>query len=207
MPMTRARPAHLASPYPAPPRRTEEPAPRPVVRGRHRQWLQRRDPVDGRPGTFRKRSTLAPEEVDRLYDATRSTPAWAIDELRRRAARLRGRGAGLPACAPKGRPGVSSLWDHHQAIAPGGFRDQLLPRLPTLTVRALLTVRSPEDRFVPLVSRPRAAHAPASLGEAQDLAGPEVARVADVVEALEGGDGGAEARGDADLSVSPDLTL
>ncbi|HEY8167654.1 MAG TPA: DNA-formamidopyrimidine glycosylase family protein [Candidatus Limnocylindrales bacterium] len=33
---------------------------------------------------FRKRSTLAPEEVDRLYDATRSTLAWAIDELRRR---------------------------------------------------------------------------------------------------------------------------
>ncbi len=33
---------------------------------------------------FRKRSTLAPEEVDRLYDATRGTLAWAIDELRRR---------------------------------------------------------------------------------------------------------------------------
>ena len=33
---------------------------------------------------FRKRSTLAPEEVDRLYDATKGTLAWAIDELRRR---------------------------------------------------------------------------------------------------------------------------
>ncbi len=33
---------------------------------------------------FRKRSTLAPEEIDRLYDATRGTLAWAIDELRRR---------------------------------------------------------------------------------------------------------------------------
>ena len=33
---------------------------------------------------FRKRSTLAAEEVDRLYDATRGTLAWAIEELRRR---------------------------------------------------------------------------------------------------------------------------
>jgi formamidopyrimidine-DNA glycosylase len=33
---------------------------------------------------FRKRSTLAPEEVDRLYDATKDTLAWAIDELRHR---------------------------------------------------------------------------------------------------------------------------
>ena len=33
---------------------------------------------------FRKRSTLAPEEVDRLFEATRATLTWAIDELRRR---------------------------------------------------------------------------------------------------------------------------
>jgi formamidopyrimidine-DNA glycosylase len=33
---------------------------------------------------FRKRSTLAPEEVDALYDATRATMATAIDTLRRR---------------------------------------------------------------------------------------------------------------------------
>lgn len=33
---------------------------------------------------FRKRSTLAPEEVDRLHEATNDTLAWAIDELRRR---------------------------------------------------------------------------------------------------------------------------
>jgi formamidopyrimidine-DNA glycosylase len=31
---------------------------------------------------FRKRSTLAPEEVDRLHEATQTTLAWAIDELR-----------------------------------------------------------------------------------------------------------------------------
>ena len=33
---------------------------------------------------FRKRSSLAPEEVDDLYRATREVPAWAIDELRTR---------------------------------------------------------------------------------------------------------------------------
>jgi formamidopyrimidine-DNA glycosylase len=33
---------------------------------------------------FRKRSTLAAEEVDRLHEATRATLAWAIDELRAR---------------------------------------------------------------------------------------------------------------------------
>lgn len=33
---------------------------------------------------FRKRSTLAPEEVERLYRATRDVPVWAIGELRRR---------------------------------------------------------------------------------------------------------------------------
>jgi formamidopyrimidine-DNA glycosylase len=34
---------------------------------------------------FRKRSSLAAEEVDRLHDAARSVPAWAIEELRKRA--------------------------------------------------------------------------------------------------------------------------
>ena len=33
---------------------------------------------------FRKRSQLAEDEVDRLYQATREVPAWAIGELRRR---------------------------------------------------------------------------------------------------------------------------
>lgn len=33
---------------------------------------------------FRKRSSLASDEVDRLYAATREVLAWAIDELRRR---------------------------------------------------------------------------------------------------------------------------
>jgi formamidopyrimidine-DNA glycosylase len=33
---------------------------------------------------FRKRSSLAADEIDALYSATREVPAWAIDELRRR---------------------------------------------------------------------------------------------------------------------------
>lgn len=33
---------------------------------------------------FRKRSTLAVEEVDRLHQATKETLTWAVDELRRR---------------------------------------------------------------------------------------------------------------------------
>jgi formamidopyrimidine-DNA glycosylase len=33
---------------------------------------------------FRKRTSLAPEEVDRLYAATRDVLAWAVDELRGR---------------------------------------------------------------------------------------------------------------------------
>ena len=39
---------------------------------------------EARLAPFRKRSTLAAEEVDALYLATRSVPAWAIEELRRR---------------------------------------------------------------------------------------------------------------------------
>ena len=39
---------------------------------------------EARLAPFRKRSTLAADEVDALYAATRSVPAWAIEELRRR---------------------------------------------------------------------------------------------------------------------------
>jgi formamidopyrimidine-DNA glycosylase len=33
---------------------------------------------------FRKRSTIAAEEIDRLYEATRDTLVWAVDTLRGR---------------------------------------------------------------------------------------------------------------------------
>lgn len=39
---------------------------------------------EARLAPFRKRSSLAPEEVERLYRATRSVLPWAIGELRRR---------------------------------------------------------------------------------------------------------------------------
>jgi formamidopyrimidine-DNA glycosylase len=39
---------------------------------------------EARLAPFRKRSTLAADEVDALYAAVRSVPAWAIEELRRR---------------------------------------------------------------------------------------------------------------------------
>ena len=39
---------------------------------------------EARLAPFRKRSTLASDEVDALYAAVRKVPAWAIEELRRR---------------------------------------------------------------------------------------------------------------------------
>ena len=39
---------------------------------------------EARLAPFRKRSTLAADEVDALYAAVRTVPPWAIDELRRR---------------------------------------------------------------------------------------------------------------------------
>ena len=39
---------------------------------------------EARLAPFRKRSTLAADEVDALYAAVRSVPGWAIEELRRR---------------------------------------------------------------------------------------------------------------------------
>ena len=75
----------LARTDPAPPGRAQEPAPQPGVRRRDRQRLQRRDPARGAPAPpFRKRSTLASEEVDELYAATRTTLQDAIAILRER---------------------------------------------------------------------------------------------------------------------------
>ena len=105
------------------------------------------------------------------------------------AARLRGRGAGLPARPSQGRSPMSPLWDHRQRDRARRLRDQLLPRLPTLTCAKL--------RLAP--SRPR-------LRQPQDLARPEVARVADVVERLRTATV-VPKRAAMPLSVSPDLTL
>ena len=83
---------------------------------------------------FRKRSTLASEEVDRLHEATRRDA-----ELGHRrapcagAAALRGGGPGLPARAPQGWTGLSAVRDDHQRDRAGRLRDQLLSRLSALT--------------------------------------------------------------------------
>jgi formamidopyrimidine-DNA glycosylase len=71
---------------------------------------------------FRKRSSLATEEVDRLYQASRDVPAWAAGELRRRVPPrfevevrdfLRVHGKGGQACPRCG----STITE----ISPGGF--------------------------------------------------------------------------------------
>ena len=75
----------LARADPAPPGRAEVAAPEPGVRRRDRQRLQRRDPARGEaqpvPASARR---WRPEEIDALYEATRTTLARAIDVLRER---------------------------------------------------------------------------------------------------------------------------
>ena len=72
---------------------------------------------------FRKRSTLAAEEVDRLCAAAREVPAWAIAGAAAAGpAEVRDRGARLPAGPPQGRPAVPTLRRASiTEIAPGGF--------------------------------------------------------------------------------------
>ncbi len=81
---------------------------------------------------FRKRSTLAAEEVDELYAATRATLARAIEVLRERVPptfetqvrdflAVHNKGGGLSAVRHADHRGVA-----------GGIRDVLLPRLPAL---------------------------------------------------------------------------
>ena len=93
---------------------------------------------EARLAPFRKRSTLAPDEVDALYDATRRVPAWAIKELRRRVPPRyevevrdflrvhRKGGSPAPGAAP---PSATRRW----------LRDQLVPDLPALIVVLLAT--------------------------------------------------------------------
>ncbi len=70
--------------HPATSRGAQEPAQGPGVRGGHRQRLRDEILWEARLAPFRKRSTLAADEVDALYEAVRTVPAWAIGELRTR---------------------------------------------------------------------------------------------------------------------------
>ena len=84
---------------------------------------------------FRKRSTLAAEEVDELYRAMRSTLARrdrAPPEAR--PADVREAGPRPPRGAQPGRRGVPALRDaDHGSVSAGGFPTGVLPGLPALT--------------------------------------------------------------------------
>ena len=85
---------------------------------------------------FRRRSTLAEEEVDGLYAAMREVPAVGHRRAARAgAAALRGRGARLPARPSQGRPGMPALRHDAQRGGAGRLRDDVLPGLPALTCR------------------------------------------------------------------------
>ena len=85
---------------------------------------------------FRKRSTLAAEEVDALYAATRTTLARRDRRpARARPADVRDAGARLPRGPRQGRPGLPALRDADHRGQGRRLRDVLLPRLPALSRR------------------------------------------------------------------------
>ena len=85
---------------------------------------------------FRKRSSLATEEVDALYRATRETLAAAIDDpARAGAADVREAGPRLPRGPRQGRPALPAL--RHEDHRGQGRRVHhvVLPGLPALALR------------------------------------------------------------------------
>ena len=66
----------------APSGRAEVAAAQPPLRGRHRQCVQRRDPVGGEAGAAAPPQHPQPGEIDRLYRAMRSVLADATERLR-----------------------------------------------------------------------------------------------------------------------------
>ena len=83
---------------------------------------------------FRKRSSLAPEEVDALYDATRSTLAIGDrGAARAGAADLRGPGPRLPGGPQQGRSGRARAAARASPRSSRRVRDLVLPRLPALS--------------------------------------------------------------------------
>ena len=82
---------------------------------------------------FRKRSSLAPEEVDALYAATGTTLTTAIDDASRaRAADVREAGPRLPRRPRQGRQAVPALRHADQRGEAGRLRDVVLPGLPAI---------------------------------------------------------------------------
>ena len=83
---------------------------------------------------FRKRSSLAAEEVDALYDATRTTLGDAIDVLRERVPpTFETPGARLPRGPRQGRPALPALRDADHRGPGRRVHHVVLPRLPALT--------------------------------------------------------------------------
>ena len=119
---------------------------------------------------FRKRSTLADEEIDALYAAARTT----VGRRDRGAARagpadVRDAGPGLPGGPHEGRPGVPALRDQDHRGQGRRLRHVVLPRLPALSVgqgslRTWPTFRS-RGFSMPLSSFRTATVVPNSLGD------------------------------------------
>ena len=96
---------------------------------------------------FRKRASLAPEEVDALYEATRDDAR----ECHRRPARagpadLREAGPRLPRGPRQGRTAVSALRDEDHRGPRRRVHHLVLPGLPALTGRAPPRARRPPPR-------------------------------------------------------------
>ena len=86
---------------------------------------------------FRKRSSLATEEVDALYRATRETLASAVDDPARTGpADVREAGPRLPRRARQGRPAVPALRDADHRGQGRRLHHVLLPGLPALAGRS-----------------------------------------------------------------------
>ena len=86
---------------------------------------------------FRKRASLAPEEVDALYAATRTTLADAIDgPSRARPTDVREAGPRLPRGPRQGRPALSALRHADHRGQGRRVHHLVLPRLPALSLGA-----------------------------------------------------------------------
>ena len=83
---------------------------------------------------FRKRSTLAAEEVDDLYAAMRTTLAASVELLARaRAADVREAGPGPPLRPQSGWRAMPPVRDEDHPCVRGRVPDRILPGLPALT--------------------------------------------------------------------------
>ena len=90
---------------------------------------------EARLAPFRKRSSLAADEVDALYAGDAGACSrWAIDELRERVPpRFEVEVRDFLRVHRKGGDTLSALRHHDQRDLPGRVRDELVPDLPALT--------------------------------------------------------------------------